>query len=106
MSRVPTGDSCAAANLGSFDQLRRLIEPRADFLTQIVSWPDKTREWPPRGTGLASLSRITREWFASADDEVWVLSSDAESWRHMGGRAGLARVRKRVVIGAFVMVLN
>jgi len=24
----------------------------------------------------------------------------------MGGRAGLARVRKRVVIGAFVMVLN
>ena len=78
----------------------------AEHAFDIVSWPDKTREWPLRGTGLASLSRITREWFASADDEVWVFSSDAESWRHMGGRAGLARVRKRVVIGAFVMVLN
>ena len=78
----------------------------AEHAFDIVSWPDKTREWPPRGTGLASLSRITREWFASADDEVWVFSSDAESWRHMGGRAGLARVRKRFVIDAFVTVLN
>jgi hypothetical protein len=78
----------------------------AEHAFDIVSWPDKTREWLLRGTGLSSLSRITREWFASADDEVWVFSSDAESWRHMGGRAGLARVRKRVVIDAFVMVLN
>jgi len=60
----------------------------------IVSWPDKTREWPLRGTGLASLSRITREWFASADDEVWVFSSDAERWRHMGGWAELPASEK------------
>jgi hypothetical protein len=78
----------------------------AEHAFDIVSWPDKTREWLLRGTGLSSLSRITREWFANADDEVWVFSSDAESWRHMGGRAGLARVRKRIVIDAFVMVSN
>jgi hypothetical protein len=72
----------------------------------ISSWPDKTREWLLRGRDLSSLPRITREWFANSDDEVWVFSSDPESWRRMAGRAGLACVRERVVIGAFVMVLN
>lgn len=40
------------------------------------------------------------------DDQVWQFSSSLESWRHLGGRAGLALVRKGVVIDAHVTIMN
>ena len=66
----------------------------------ISSWPDAAREW------LGSRDLSTLEWFANSDDEVWAFSSDADSWRRMGGRAGVARVRKSVVIDTCTTVLN
>jgi hypothetical protein len=40
------------------------------------------------------------------DDEVWEFSSSSDSWEHLAGRAGLALVRERIVIDAYVTLMN
>jgi hypothetical protein len=40
------------------------------------------------------------------DDEVWEFSSSRDSWEHLAGRAGLALVRERTVIDAYVTMMN
>lgn len=40
------------------------------------------------------------------DDEVWEFSSSRDSWEHLAGRAGLALVRERIVIDAYVTMMN
>ena len=40
------------------------------------------------------------------DDEVWEFSSSRDSWEHLAGRAGLAFVRERTVIDAYVTMMN
>jgi hypothetical protein len=40
------------------------------------------------------------------DDEVWEFSSSQDSWAHLAGRAGLALVRERTVIDAYITMMN
>jgi hypothetical protein len=40
------------------------------------------------------------------DDEIWEFSSSQDSWAHLAGRAGLALVRERTVIDAYVTMMN
>jgi len=40
------------------------------------------------------------------DDEVWEFASPPESWKHLAGRAGLALVRERTVIDAYVTLMS
>jgi hypothetical protein len=79
-------------------------------LTQVLSedissWPGVAREWLGI-RHLSSLPSAAHEWFANSDDEVWAFSSDAKSWMRLGGRAGVARVRKNVVIDTCTTVMN
>jgi len=41
-----------------------------------------------------------------ADDELWVFSSDEESWRRFAGRAGICIVRHGEIVIGFVTYLN
>jgi hypothetical protein len=52
-----------------------------------------------------------QEWQAiksgiEAGDEVWLFSSDAESWRHLAGRAGVVVVRDGVQVASMVTMMN
>lgn len=40
------------------------------------------------------------------DDEVWEFSSSPDSWEHLAGRAGLALVRDRTVVDAYVTLMS
>ena len=40
------------------------------------------------------------------DDEVWEFSSSQDSWQHLAGRAGLALIRERTVIDAYVTMMS
>lgn len=40
------------------------------------------------------------------DDEVWQFSSSPDSWEHLAGRAGLALVRERTVVDAYVTLMS
>ncbi len=40
------------------------------------------------------------------DDEVWEFSSSQDSWAHLAGRAGLALVRERTIIDAYITMMN
>ncbi len=40
------------------------------------------------------------------DDEVWQFSSSPDSWEHLAGRAGLALIRGRTVIDAYVTLMS
>jgi hypothetical protein len=39
-------------------------------------------------------------------DQIWSFSSSAESWKHLGGRAGLCIVRDGEVVDSFVTMMN
>ena len=39
-------------------------------------------------------------------DELWTFSSPADSWQHLAGRAGVALVRNKKVVGAIVTLMN
>jgi hypothetical protein len=40
------------------------------------------------------------------NDEVWEFSSSQDSWAHLAGRAGLALVRERTVVDAYITMMN
>jgi hypothetical protein len=40
------------------------------------------------------------------EDEIWQFSSSQGSWEHLAGRAGLALVREKTVIDAYVTIMN
>jgi len=40
------------------------------------------------------------------DDEVWEFSTSQDSWQHLAGRAGLALIREKTVIDAYVTMMN
>ena len=40
------------------------------------------------------------------EDEVWQFSSSSDSWAHLAGRAGLALIRERTVIDAYVTMMS
>lgn len=79
-------------------------------LTQVLSedissWLGVDREWLGI-RGLSSSPPAAHEWLADSDDEVWAFSSDAASWMRLGGRAGVARVRKNVVTDICTTAMN
>jgi hypothetical protein len=52
-----------------------------------------------------------REWeelkaLVLPGDEIWIFSSQTESWKHLAGRAGVALVRDGVPIRAIVTMMN
>ena len=56
--------------------------------------------------GVAEDGSLSFQIAPKSDDEVWAFSSSSESWEHLAGRAGLAIVRERTVVDAFVTLMN
>jgi hypothetical protein len=95
-------DLPAAAKVAGIGMPLRLTRLRgtAHVLPEVPTLPEEGRLPDPLRGGLRfSIATI-------AEDEVWEFWSSTESWRMLMGRGGLALVRDRTVVDAYVTIMN